>query len=478
MLYSVDQAGDAQYRAFADTWTWDNSASDRLDSYIDAIGRPAHTAIDGLHRLLGESGMLAYLTYMAERLEECWRLLRPTGSIYLHCDPTASHYLKIVMDSVFGAENFRNEIVWKRFNFHADAKRKFGAITDRLLFYSRTRDGRINPIRVPYSKEYINSKFEHRDDNGRKYRLVDLNAPGGRGPVYEFCGVTRPWRMSEHKMRALDARGRIYKKSQVPQLIRYLDEMPGQAVGDLWADIPSINPRAKERLGYPTQKPLALLERIVKASSNPGDLVLDPFCGCGTAVDAANRLGRRWVGIDISSFAVELVKQRIGDRTIPTYGIPSDLRSAAKMAAGDPFGFETWAVNRIPGFLPNVKQVADGGIDGRGRLAVRPDNWNSRLALAQVKGGKHSQIDGLRAFCGVTQQRKAAWSCYVTVEPFQTKSARDASRGLGGIQVGASKYERMNLWSITDYFKDRLPRQPMMANPYTGKPIGLQGSLF
>ena len=483
MLYASDGGGDAQFRAFADTWTWDNSASDRLDSYVNAIGRPAHNAIDGLHRLLGESGMLAYLTYMAERLGECWRLLKPSGSIYLHCDPTASHYLKIVMDSVFGAANFINEITWKRTSAHSRVVR-YGPIHDVLLFYSRGENWKWNKQYIPYNPDYVDRFYRHVDPGTkRRYRLSDVtsNNPGGR---YKWKGKPPPgkryWGYAKEKMEEFEREGRLVysKKTGYPSYKRYLDEMPGQLLQDVWTDIKPLQANSAERLGYPTQKPVELLERIIRASSHNGDIVLDPFCGCGTAVDAANRLGRRWVGIDISSFAVELIKQRMGDRTIPTYGIPSDLRSAAKMAASDPFGFETWAVNRIPGFLPNVKQVADGGIDGRGRLAVRPDNWNSRLALAQVKGGKHSPIDGLRAFCGVTQERKAAWSCYVTVEPFQTKSARDARRGLGGIQVGASKYERMNLWSITDYFKDRLPRQPTMANPYTGKPLELQGSLF
>ena len=477
MLYSADVAGDAQYRAFADTWVWDDAAADRYGKFDGQVGAVART-IRGLCRMLGECGMLAYLTYMAERLVECHRLLKPTGSIYLHCDPTASHYLKTLMDSIFGSENFRNELVWKRFNFHADAKRKFGALTDRLLFYGSTSASHpINRVRVPYSKAYVETKFQRRDKSGRRYRLENLNAPGGRGPVYEFCGITRPWRMIEDKMRALDAQGRIYKDSRVPQLIRFLDEMPGQAVGDLWADIPPINPRAKERLGYPTQKPLALLERIIRASSNKGDLVLDPFCGCGTAVDGARGLGRRWIGIDISSFAVDVMLQRLGDRTIPVYGIPYDLHSARRMATDDPFGFESWAVSRLRGFVPNTKQVADGGIDGRARLAVKPDDWTSRLALAQVKGGKYHPIDGLRAFSSVVDSRKAALGCYITVEPFDTDSARKVFTNPSKIHVGGYPYRRFNRWSIADYFDERSPPLPPMNNPYTGKPMA-QGVLF
>ena len=248
---------------------------------------------------------------MAVRLLEMRRVLKPTGSIYLHCDQTASHYLKLLMDSVFGAQRCRNEIVWKRFNFHADARR-FGIISDRILFYSAGDAFQFNRVRVPYSKQYIESKFSHRE-NGRRFRLSDLNPPSGRGPVYEFHGITRPWRLTEEKMRQLEAEGRIYTDSTVPQLKRYLDEMPGQAVADVWTDIPTINSQAKERTGFPTQKPLTLLNRIIEASSNPGDVVLDPFCGCATACVGADNLQREWVGIDITPKAVDLVHMRLRD---------------------------------------------------------------------------------------------------------------------------------------------------------------------
>ena len=252
----------------------------------------------------------SYLAYMAVRLLELRRLLKPTGSIYLHCDPTMSHYLKLVMDAVFGRKAFVNELVWKRFNFHADAK-KFGAITDRILFYRASDCAAFNPVRVPYSERYIEEKFTLRDGDGRRYRLDNLNPPGGRGPVYEFHGVTKAWRMTKDKMEALDANGRIYTKSTVPQLKRYLDEMPGQAVADLWADVSPINPRGKERVGFPTQKPLALPDRIILASSDEGGMVLDPFCGCATACIAAEQNHRQWVGIDISPKAAELTAMRM-----------------------------------------------------------------------------------------------------------------------------------------------------------------------
>ena len=306
--YAAPVGSAAAGAAFKDTWT----LSDLDVAWMGLIAdeQPATAHVLQTAGLTHGKGMQSYLTMMAVRLMEMRRLLKPTGSIYLHCDPTASHYLKLLMDATFGQGNFRNEITWKRFNFHSDAKR-FGRVTDTVLFYSKADTYAFNRLRVPFSKEYEDSKFTHRDPDGRRYRLSDLNPPGGRGPVYEYHGVTKAWRMTKEKMLALEAEGRIYLESTVPQLKRYLDELKGQAVHSLWDDIPSINPMAKERVGYPTQKPLALLERIIRASSNEGDVVLDPFCGCATACVAADRLGRKWVGIDISPKAVELVNMRL-----------------------------------------------------------------------------------------------------------------------------------------------------------------------
>ncbi len=306
--YAAPVGSKAAGAAFKDTWT----LSDLDVAWMGLIAdqEPAIYKLLETARLTHGKGMQSYLCMMAVRLLEMRRLLKPTGSIYLHCDSTASHYLRLLMDAVYGSRNFKNEILWKRFNFHADAKR-FGKVTDTLLFYSKTESYVFNQQRTEFSQEYIKSKFTHVDDDGRRFRLDNLNPPGGRGPVYEFHGVTKAWRITEAKMRELERQGRIYHKSRVAQLKRYLDELDGQAVHNIWLDISPINPRAKERVGYPTQKPLALLKRIIKASSNEGDVVLDPFAGCATTLIAAQAEGRKWVGIDLSPKAVELVKQRI-----------------------------------------------------------------------------------------------------------------------------------------------------------------------
>ena len=264
---------------------------------------------------------------------------------------------------------------------------------------------------------------------------------------------------------------------KIPRYKRYLDEMPGAAIGDSWDDIPPINSQAKERLGYPTQKPVALLERIIAASSNKGDLILDPFCGCGTTVEAARRLGRRWCGIDISAFAIDLIRdRRLQDRTISTYGIPADLVGARRLAADDPFAFESWAVTRLPGFAPNMKQRGDGGVDGRATLAIRPDDETSRLALAQVKGGKFAATY-LRDFRYVINREKAAVGCFTTLEPAPAKHRADAKTA-GVVHVSGQPFDRLNLWSIADYFDERLPSLPVMTDPYSGRPLSQQKRLI
>ena len=267
-------------------------------------------------------GMQSYLCTMAVRLLEMRRVMKDTASIYLHCDPTVSHYLKLLMDSVFGAGQFRSEITWKRTSAHSDTRqgrRQHGRVHDVLLFYTKSDSWTWNPIYTDYDPEYI-SKFYRQTEPGtdRRYTLDNLTGPGGvakGNPQYEVMGVTRYWRYSQERMDELIKEGRVVqtRPGAVPRYKRYLDEMPGVPIQDQWTDINPIQSQAKERIGYPTQKPLALLERIIQASSNEGDFVLDPFCGCATACVAAEKLGRQWVGIDLSPRAVELVNIRLQD---------------------------------------------------------------------------------------------------------------------------------------------------------------------
>ena len=445
-------AGGAQYRAFTDTWTWDSDAADRLSRYEAAIARPAHAAIVGLRAILGPSGMLAYLTYMAERLEHCHRLLKPTGSLYLHCDPTASHYLKVLLDTIFGHANFRNEIVWCYRGMPSKAM-KFQAKHDVILSYVVSKGAAFNTLTGTPTEGSLRTF--------RSGRKRGYNANNSKKMVTVF-----DW----------DKYHQAVKNGIIPSDLRPVEFKGGNPpLSDWWADIKILGgPKNKERLGYATQKPLALLERIVKASSNPGDVVLDPFCGCGTTVEAANKLDRAWLGIGISPFAIDVIRERrLQDSSIPAYGIPYDLAGAGKLAAERPFAFETWAVTRLNGFVPNTKQVADGGVDGRGTVWEQPDADVTRLALAQVKGG-HFNLGNLRDFNHVIDRDRAALGCYLTVDRVDTHAARSETAGMGTIRVGGMAYPRMQRWSMADYFDGLPPILPLMADPYTGKPMQMR----
>jgi DNA modification methylase len=263
--------------------------------------------------------MTAYIVMLAARLVELHRILKPTGTLFLHCDPSAGHYIKIIMDAIFG-DRLINQISWKRSTAHSDAKqgaKHLGRITDLIFWYAKSDTWTHNVQYTPYDEDYVNEFYkEVEEGTGRRYALDNLTGPGGKkkgNPSYEVMGITRYWRYSQDKMNALIQAGRIVQKSpgSVPRYKRYLDEMPGLSLQDMWSDIKPLQSRSKESLGYPTQKPVALLERIIKMASNPGDVVLDPFCGCGTTIAAAQSLNRTWIGIDIGQIAIEITRKRI-----------------------------------------------------------------------------------------------------------------------------------------------------------------------
>jgi len=319
-----------------------------------------------------KGGVEHYIEWMRERVFEIYRILKPTGSFYLHCDYHAGHYLKVMSDQIFGPANFVNEIVWKRQAAHSDWKqgaKHFGRLHDAILFYAKTPDYTWNQQYRPYSKEYVDRFYRHVEPGtGRRYRLDNLAGPGGAAkgnPRYEFMGVTRYWRYSKEKMQQLLEEGRIVqtKRGAVPAYKRYLDEMKGVALQDFWDDIRPVQRRSKEGQGYPTQKPEALLEKIVKTSSNPGDLVFDPFCGCGTTLVVAQRYGRRWLGIDVSPTACKLMRRRLakeGVTGIQIIGIPYKPEELKQLK---PFEFQNWVVGIMGGTVSD-KKSADMGIDG------------------------------------------------------------------------------------------------------------------
>ena len=312
--YAAPIGSEAAGAAFKDTWT----LSDVDVAWIGLIAdkEPGLASIIESAGIAHGKGMQAYLTMIAVRLLELRRLLRQTGSIYLHCDQTASHYLKLVMDCVFGASSFRSELTWKRTSAKGLARSSYPANADTILYYTIDRKYTWNPQFRPLERDYIESHYKNVEPGtGRRYQLDNLQNPNRDRPnlTYEFMGVTKVWRWTRERMQEAYDRGLIVqpKPGGVPRLKRYLDNSRGIQVDTVWDDIPAINSQAKERVGYPTQKPLALLDRIIRASSNEGDVVLDPFCGCATALVSAEALGRQWIGIDLSRLAVTLVLSRL-----------------------------------------------------------------------------------------------------------------------------------------------------------------------
>ena len=468
----------AQIEAFDDTWHWSQQAERQFDDIVGG-GAPAKVAeaVVAMRDLLGTNDVLAYLVMMTARLVEMHRVLKPTGSIYLHCDPTASHYLKVAMDAIFGPTNFRGEITWVRTTTHNDAKR-WSPNADIILYYGKTERVTWNRVFAAHSEAYVTSKYRYTDEEGRRYRLDNMTSPNPRpNMTYEWKGHAPPafgWRYSRETMTKLDAEGRIWypdSKSKRPQLKRYLDEQEGSVVGNVWTDIPPINSQARERLGYPTQKPLALLERIIAASSNEGDVVLDPFCGCGTAVDAAEKLRRRWIGIDVTYLAIDLIRKRMrhtyGDEIEETYevhGIPADVDGAQALFAENPFDFERWAVSLIDA-QPNEKQVGDHGIDGVVRF--HSDETRIGRVLVSVKGGRQLAPTMVRDLVGTVQREKAEMGVLITLgEPTRGMVEEAGKSGVYENTFTGQSFPKIQLISTADLLGGKRPKMPTAILPY------------
>jgi DNA modification methylase len=450
----------AQLQAFEDTWEWDIRAAATFRDVIENGLSRVSQALQAFRTLIPDSNMLAYLAMMAPRLSELHRVLRHTGSIYLHCDPTASHYLKLLMDAIFGPENFRNEITWKRSSAHSDAKqgrRAFGNIADVLLFYTKSDEYAFNTQYTPYSDEYLQQTYNNRDSDGRRWKSSDLTGPGGAAkgnPEYEFLGVTRYWRFTKENMERLLAEGRIYQSrlGAVPRMKHYLDEMQGVPLQNIWDDIGPIPAQAEERLGYPTQKPKVLLERIIKTSSCEGETVLDPFCGCGTAIAAAERLGRRWIGIDITQAAIVVIKQqrlsKISAAGYEVVGEPVSVPDAEALAAQDPYQFQWWAVGRLAAHPIERKKGRDRGIDGR--LDFHDDNRETKHVIISVKTG-HLLPQYVRELRGVIERENAQIGVLISRDkPTPAMRSEAASAGFYASPWRNKKYPRIQLITIAD----------------------------
>ena len=501
----------AQIEAFDDTWTWSQESE---FTYMELItgGAPARVAdaVESMRKLLGDNDVLAYLVMMTARLVELHRVLKPTGSLYLHCDPTASHYLKVVLDAIFGPTNYVSEISWKRSSAHNDAKR-WGAVRDVIFYYAKNRRERVwNTQYGPYDDDYVARDYRHDDHDGRgPWRRGDLTAakPGGDvsydwrvkrspegvwsadpedeyktpKPGWEYKAARpykgRYWAYSWENMLALEADGKIrYTRSGNPEYKRHLSEMPGAPISNHWDDIPVINSGAAERLGYPTQKPLALLERIVQASSNSGDVVLDPFCGCGTTIDAAQMLGRRWIGIDITYLSVDLIRKRLrsthGDKVeddFDVHGIPHDAAGAQALFDSNPFDFERWAVSLIDG-QPNEKQVGDKGVDGVIRFPLDAEMHIGRV-IVSVKGGQTVNPAMVRDLRGTVESQRAEMGILVTLAQ-PTRGMVDEARRSGSFTsaISGKSYPRIQIVTIDDLFRGKAVNMPTPLLPYIKAP--------
>ena len=489
----------AQIKAFEDTWHWDENAA---RSYQDVVehGGGVSQAMQAFRTFLGESDMLAYLAMMAPRLVELRRVLKSTGSLWLHCDPTASHYLKMLLDSIFDPRRLLNEVTWKRSSAHSDTKqgmRRCGKIRDILLAYTKSDEYTWNPQYTPYTNEYVEAEYRHVDEHGRHYKETDVTAakPGGdteyewrvkrprgarnrwqadlvdehRKPVrgWEYLGVLpytgRYWAYSKKNLIAFWNEGKlIHRRTGAPRLMQFADEMPGIALQDLWDDIPPA--LGNEELAYPTQKPLALLERIITASSNGGDVVLDPFCGCGTAIAAAQQLNRSWVGIDITNLAITLIRHRLRDaygddieQIYQVIGEPVSVPDAESLAASDPYQFQWWALGLMGARPAEGKKGADQGIDGR-IYFHDGDAGKTKQIVISVKAGKlHAPY--VRDLRGVVEREQAALGVLLTLNT-PTKAMRTEAASAGFYASPWGQHPRVQILTVEELLAGKKPDAP------------------
>lgn len=480
-----------QVEAFCDTWVLDAEKEERAkqmpillreygvdDNYIDFwriwVNALRHT----------QPHLLAYLIYMVERLVHLKVILKKTGSIYLHCDPTASHYIKVMMDGIFGHTNFRNEVIWRRTGAHGRAKR-WGPIHDTLLFYTISNKYTWNRVYEKYDQSYIDNFYRSEDEHGR-YQMISLDGPGTRtgssGKPWKRVDPTvkgRHWELPpdralpnwfEHpdgydrmtcqqRLDVLDKAGLIYwpPKGEVPRFKRYLSVSEGNPVQDIISDIRPIGSQSKERLGYPTQKPIALLERIILASSNKGGVVFDPFCGCGTTVYAAHKMGRKWIGCDIAILPIRLIKRELEKRYrlaegkhFAIDGIPVSVEQATVLFQKDPFQFQHWFVELVGGF-PSQRKVADRGIDGRIYFEIQSQLYEMILS---VKGGVIRPTD-VRDLRGVLEREEGAEMAGMLTLKRPTKAMKAEAAEAGQYTYESRTYDRIQFLTVQDVLEGK-----------------------
>ena len=478
---------ESQIEAFEDTWHWNESAESAFDAVMRSGNTDAFTMLRAMRDFLGDNDMMAYLAMMAVRLIELHRVLKPTGSLYLHCDPTASHYLKLLLDGVFGASNFKSEIIWKRTSAQSAAKR-WGNVHDTILFVAKSPRFVWNDVLIPHNQEYA-GRYKNVDDRGRIWADDNLTAPGVRngfsGAEWRGFNPTSKgnhWKVSNkavekligaeaatklnsiEKLDLLEQDGLIHWPKSgkgFPRFKRLLGD--GAVIQDVVTDIPPLNSQAQERLGYPTQKPLALLERIIAASSNEGDVVLDPFCGCGTAVHAAQKLGRRWIGIDVTHLAIGLIEKRMTDAfpgiAFEVKGRPQDLKSAQDLAERDKHQFELWALSVVDADpWKGGRKGPDGGIDGI--IWFKPDGKRTEKAIVEVKGGG-TGVKDVGRLAQVMEREGAKIGVLITAQMPTRAMERDAAAvGVWENAYTGRKHARLQIITLAELFQNRRPDIP------------------
>lgn len=484
LFESIDSKdANAQKQAFADTWS-NYSYMDELNEMAN-LHKDIYTVLKTFHELKSISdSATAYLTTMAIRIWYMHRLLKDTGSFYLHCDPTMSHYLKLICDMIFGENNFQNEIIWQRINAKGNVQKKFGAVHDVILRYSKSKNFLWNQQYSPLDEKYVEDFYKYKDEGtNRRYTLSDLTAPitrASKGQIYQWKSALLPnsrcWVYAKDKMEQLENEGKIvYTKNGMPRLKRYLDENLGEKIPDTWIDIPQIS--SAEFIGYPTQKPSSLLERIVNTSSNEGDVVADFFCGCGTTIAVAQRLNRKWLGADISHLAIRLIVKRLTEtyglgvkHNIKMHGLPKDVASAKMLAQeteGGRIGFQDWVIEVMLNGVVNEKKVADGGYDGYLTFNMGKEKY---FALIETKSGKLT-VKNMREFVQVVKNQKAAVGIFVCFAENVTKEMIKEAKDAGHINLGLAEFpmDKIQILTIEDLFAGKQPQLPGAAENETFK---------
>jgi len=483
------KSSEAQITAFEDTWHWGIEPERTLLEINNSklVSPKVKDLMSLLPSFLGRNDMMAYLTMMCVRLVELKRVLKETGSLYLHCDSTASHYIKLMLDGIFSQQCYRNEIVWQRTNSH-NAAGQYGRVHDIIFFYTKGTTYTWNTTTTPYSP--AQAKRYHEDEQGRLYTGQDLTAsrPDSSSGKFMWRGTMPPssrgWGYSEDQLEKWWAEGKILtKRDGTPRmdgLKVYFDEMPGKPLQSVWTDIPRIPNTSSERLGYPTQKPLVLLERIIEASSNEGDIILDPFCGCGTALIAAQKLSRKWIGIDITHLAIGVMKWRL-DKMFPgikysVKGEPEDIESAKELARQNKYEFQWWAVSKIGGQpYGDKKKGADTGIDGYLYFTdYSMDKDKVKKAIISVKAGGQVHSSMIRDLGHVIDREKADFGIFITLEKATEPMVKEsATKGFYSSQSGHN-YPRIQILTIEDIMQGKKPNIPMWVAPIQPPPVAVK----